>query len=391
MRAQWHNASVARIFISYASQDLDLARDIQARLRQHGHDVFFDREGLKPSDGYDRIIAERISKSDAMVFLCSKASLAEGRYTRTELKLAEQIWPDPAGRILPILLGDADPGDLPSYIKGLSAYQPEGDTVSEVIHMVEKMTKGRTRQRLFKLAGWAAIGLGIAAAIAISVQTWMRPTETVDGRAVLTAELQVMPCSWLGIGQFVENERGIEAEIFGASDLHPRSVGNRLVSELRAQGVETAEIETRRIETIEDAQCPLIDNLVRHRRQGLSRFEAQKYQAGGTEYFRLLFDPSDVPEHIFLFSVEPNGSIQPIYGQAAMAEQQVGAGGGDTRQAVYFTASHEGWGGFIIMQSETPIDPDGFLERAAGDRDAFDDAARADQWQFELAWLNTEG
>ena len=43
------------------------------------------------------------------------------------------------------------------------------------------------------------------------------------------------------------------------------------------------------------------------------------------------------------------------------------------------------------MQSETPIDPDGFLERAAGDRDAFDDAARADQWQFELAWLNTEG
>ena len=99
----------------------------------------------------------------------------------------------------------------------------------------------------------------------------------------------------------------------------------------------------------------------------------------------------DVPDHIYLFSVEPDGSIQPIYDQAELAAQQVDAGGGDTRQTVYFTASHEGWGGFIIMEAQSPIDPEAFLDHAAGDRDAFDTAAEADGWQFELAWLNTEG
>lgn len=382
---------MAKIFISYASQDRDLARDIQARLRQHGHDVFFDQQGLKPSDGYDKIIAERIARSDAMIFLCSQASLAEGRYTRTELKLAEQVWPNPAGRILPIMLGDAEVGDLPSYIKGLSAYRPEGEPVSEIVHLVESLTEGRRWTRLRSRFGWIALGLGAIAAIALGLTAIMRSDEPVDGRAVLATELAKMPCSWLGIGQYFEGDSGIEVEIFGASDLNPVSIANSLETELAAQGIETAGIVTRRVETIEDAQCPLIDNLARHRRVGVGRFEAQKYQAAGTEYFRLLFDPADLPDHIFLFSVEPDGSIQAIYDRAVLTEQMVAARGGDPRQAAYFTASHEGWGGFIIMESNSPIDPDAFLARASGARSAFDAAAEADGWEFELAWLNTEG
>ena len=52
---------MGKIFLSYASQDRELARDIQARLRQHGHNVFFDEDKLKPSDGYDKIIQRRIA------------------------------------------------------------------------------------------------------------------------------------------------------------------------------------------------------------------------------------------------------------------------------------------------------------------------------------------
>jgi hypothetical protein len=35
---------VARVFISFASPDLAVARGIAAEMRDHGHDPFFDRD-----------------------------------------------------------------------------------------------------------------------------------------------------------------------------------------------------------------------------------------------------------------------------------------------------------------------------------------------------------
>ncbi|MBC2776449.1 toll/interleukin-1 receptor domain-containing protein [Parasphingopyxis marina] len=157
---------MGKIFLSYASDDRKLAKDIQARLRQHGHDVFFDEDKLKPSDGYDRIIRRRIAKSDLMVFLCSEHSLKEGRYTLTELELAERQWPDPSGRVLPILVGTMTFDDLPSYLKGLSAYRYKGDPVSEITHLAEEMVGTRRRARRMRyggaIAGAAALAIGIA-------------------------------------------------------------------------------------------------------------------------------------------------------------------------------------------------------------------------------------
>lgn len=156
---------MGKIFLSYASDNRKLAKDIQARLRQHGHDVFFDEDALKPSDGYDKMIRQRIAKSDVMVFLCSRASLSEGRYTLTELEMAQRQWPNPEGRVLPVLVGDVTFDDLPSYIKGLSAYRYKGDPVSEVTHLAEEMVSTRRRKRRVSLG----LVLGAIAVLAIGV------------------------------------------------------------------------------------------------------------------------------------------------------------------------------------------------------------------------------
>lgn len=138
---------MGKIFISYANEDRALANDVNERLRQSGHDVFFDESNLKPSDAYDRVIQSQIAKSDIMLFLCSEHSLSPGRYTLTELEMAKAVWKAPQGRVLPILLGDTDFGDLPSYLKGLSAYRQKGDPVSEISQMANDLVRQRLRKK----------------------------------------------------------------------------------------------------------------------------------------------------------------------------------------------------------------------------------------------------
>jgi len=158
---------MGKIFISYASEDRPLANDIHERLQQAGHDVFFDESNLKPSDAYDQVIQNKMARSDIMLFLCSNHSLAPGRYTLTELEMAKTIWKKPQGRVLPILLGDIDFDDLPSYLKGLSAYRQKGDPVSEIAHMANTLVRNRRRR---KRAIW---GGGIAASLALAVTGYM--------------------------------------------------------------------------------------------------------------------------------------------------------------------------------------------------------------------------
>lgn len=169
---------MGKVFISYASEDRALASDINARLQQSGHDVFFDESNLKPSDAYDNVIQHELARSDIMLFLCSKHSLSPGRYTLTELEMAKSVWKKPQGRVLPVLLGDTDFGDLPSYLKGLSAYRQKGDPVSEITQMANELVSRRRRKKQLVWGG------GIAAALILAVLAY------VAGTRVATDEVQ---------------------------------------------------------------------------------------------------------------------------------------------------------------------------------------------------------
>jgi hypothetical protein len=70
---------MARVFISHAGQDLDLAGEVSAWLHDDGHEVFLDRDltsGIPVGDDWEQRLHERLRWSDAVVSLLTSAYVA---------------------------------------------------------------------------------------------------------------------------------------------------------------------------------------------------------------------------------------------------------------------------------------------------------------------------
>ena len=92
------------IFLSYASEDRELAEQVQLALAGSGHHVFYDKESLPAGNDYHARIRSAVQRADIFVFLISPNSVAQGSYALTELKYARTKWPHPKTRLLPVLL-----------------------------------------------------------------------------------------------------------------------------------------------------------------------------------------------------------------------------------------------------------------------------------------------
>ena len=168
-----------KIFLSYPSEERSAAERLNLALLQQGHDVFFDRADLPPGLEYDQAIATAIAASDLFIFLITPASVTAGRYTLTEVKLTEERWPRPDGRVLPVMMRATDIASVPSYLRAVNILVPRGDAVAETAHEVRRLTRGlrlttRLARRLRSPIGLAAV----ATIVAASAFTWIaRPWE----------------------------------------------------------------------------------------------------------------------------------------------------------------------------------------------------------------------
>jgi nucleoid-associated protein YgaU len=125
------------IFLSYASAQRPLAEDLCHRLQAAGHEVFFDREDLPPGRSYDDHIFQAIAGCELFVVLVTPDSVADGRYTRTELKIAARRWPTPDWHVLPVLAAPTPLDTVPPYLRALNLLQPEGNLAAEVLLEVQ--------------------------------------------------------------------------------------------------------------------------------------------------------------------------------------------------------------------------------------------------------------
>src|SRR5262245_29748834 len=114
-----------RVFVSYASDDRDVAALVAQSIKARGHTVFFDRDDLPPGDSYEARIEAAIEASHLMVFLISPDSVATGRFTRTELKLAERKWKSARNRVVPVMLRTTPIADIPPFVRAVSILEPE--------------------------------------------------------------------------------------------------------------------------------------------------------------------------------------------------------------------------------------------------------------------------
>jgi hypothetical protein len=131
------------IFLSYASEDRSTAEAIAFSLRDRGHEVFLDRDGLRVGEGFDKSIEQAVNKSNIFIFLISPQSVAEGRYTLTELTFARQKWPSPSGHVLPVRVRTTSRDQIPSYLKAVTILEPHGNVAAETSAKVNQMGGGK--------------------------------------------------------------------------------------------------------------------------------------------------------------------------------------------------------------------------------------------------------
>lgn len=141
-----------RIFLSYASEDRARIEPIRYALAEQGHDVFYDREDLKPGEAFDTRIRAAIERCDLFVCFLTPYTVDAGSYTLSELAVAERIWPRADGRVLPVILADVPRNDIPAYLRSVTCLTPVGNITASVSDAVHALAQAHNRRRMRKVA-----------------------------------------------------------------------------------------------------------------------------------------------------------------------------------------------------------------------------------------------
>ena len=152
-----------KIFLSYASQDRNIAWAINRALLNQGHDVFFDREDLPPGEEFHIRIRRAIERSDLFVCLLSEQAIDPGSYTLTELDIAEKVLARTHGRLLPVLLRGIPFARLPEFAKSVTVLETQGDITAAVADAAYRIGVERRRMHMRK-AAFGAVAIAAAAA-----------------------------------------------------------------------------------------------------------------------------------------------------------------------------------------------------------------------------------
>lgn len=149
-----------KLFISYPSDQKNLAEQLSLALEAEGHEVFTDRSELKEGEPYHEALREAIEGADALVFLITPRSIAPGSYALTELDIAQRRWRSPGRRVLPVMAAATPIEDIPPYLRSVTLLQPRGDLVAETVAAVDRL-RGR-----LPLRGWLVAAGLLALALA---------------------------------------------------------------------------------------------------------------------------------------------------------------------------------------------------------------------------------
>jgi adenylate cyclase len=126
---------LSQIFLSYARDDVDPARQLADGLASAGHDVWWDRH-LHGGSRFDREIEEALSNAEAVVVLWSKASL-DSAWVKDEAAEARD-----SERLVPVSIGSAKPplGFRQFHTIDLGSWNGHGlpDALGELLSAIDR-------------------------------------------------------------------------------------------------------------------------------------------------------------------------------------------------------------------------------------------------------------
>lgn len=175
-----------KIFLCHASEDTNIAEQIQLALVGSRHKVFLDAQSLPGGADFQARIRDAIDQSDAFVFLISPHSIALGKFTLTELQFARKKWPHPAGYVLGVNLANLAPNSVPNYLRAATWISVAGDPAAEVRAAVEQLAAGSVPQHV-RWVKYLAGAIVLASLVATLVYFW--PQRDTNERAFVSRQL----------------------------------------------------------------------------------------------------------------------------------------------------------------------------------------------------------
>jgi hypothetical protein len=189
-----------KIFISYSREQVRVAQSIHVRLLEEGHKTFFDLSNLPAGAAYDAEIRGDILAADLLIFLISPDSVRPSSYARSELKIAQDRWPNPSRRVLPVMVEDTPIQDVPAYLTAVTILRPQGNLEADVLTEVANVVRRRDSSRRWIAPVVAVIGIGIA----IAMLPWVSKLSHRDTACYLDANIQADPGVALSPGMMVD-------------------------------------------------------------------------------------------------------------------------------------------------------------------------------------------
>ena len=183
-----------RIFLSHASEQRAEADRLAIALQSRGHEVFLDTEDLQAGADYQTRIEDAIGRCALFCFLISPQSVAAKRFTLSELNIARRRWPNPTGRVLPVMVNPVPMESVPAYLRAVSILQPEGDLVADVLTAVSAMRPSPWWRSPVAI-GAAALVVAVAAGVALYPTVRARMSGNAGGSAAATPAAPASPAS----------------------------------------------------------------------------------------------------------------------------------------------------------------------------------------------------
>lgn len=136
---------MARLYVTYRHNDLDLARRFVAELRGLDHHVTIDADYLVLGEEWRRALHEAFVAADALVVLLSENSVdAESKHISSQYIAADIGAARAAGKlVMPILAGDIP---LPNIISDIHVEKMQDRGDAEVRRMVRAIQRGLERR-----------------------------------------------------------------------------------------------------------------------------------------------------------------------------------------------------------------------------------------------------
>jgi len=93
-----------KIFLSYPHEWQAEVERVCFGLEAEGHDVFFDKTDLPHDRSFNSSLRAQIDACDLFVFMITPQSVERGRYSLSELGLAQRRWRNPNDGVVAVML-----------------------------------------------------------------------------------------------------------------------------------------------------------------------------------------------------------------------------------------------------------------------------------------------